>query len=156
MAEVEIRRLAADDLDAADRIVRLAFGTFLGLPDPASFMGDADYAHGRWASEACASWAAELDGELAGSNFATRWGSVGFFGPLTVLPEQWDRKIAQRLLAPTMEQFDAWGTTHEGLFTFPQSAKHVNLYQKFDFWPRFLTAVAAKPVAAVPSCRGGG
>jgi hypothetical protein len=33
------------DLPEADRIVRLAFGTFLGIPDPASFMGDASFAH---------------------------------------------------------------------------------------------------------------
>ena len=33
------------------------------------------------------------------------------------------------------------------LFTFAQSAKHVGLYQRFGFYPRFLTAVMSKPVA---------
>ena len=55
-------------------------------------------------------------GRLAGSNFAANWGSVGFFGPLTVAPEYWDRAIGQRLLDATMELFEAWGTRHAGLF----------------------------------------
>src|SRR5208337_4699026 len=44
-----------------------------------------------------------------------------------------------------MEQFDAWGTRHAGLFTFAQSAKHVGLYQKFGFHARFLTAIMFAP-----------
>jgi len=45
-----------------------------------------------------------------------------------------------------MDLFEAWGTRHAGLFTFGQSAKHVGLYQKYGFWPRFLTAVMTSPV----------
>lgn len=37
-----------DDLQEADKIMRLAFGTFLGLPDPMKFMGDADYVNTRY------------------------------------------------------------------------------------------------------------
>ena len=81
---------------------------------------------------------------LIGSNVATRWGSFGFFGPLTVLPEYWDRGVAQQLLQATMEIFDGWGLRHTGLFTFPQSAKHIGLYQKFGYWPRYLTAVMTR------------
>lgn len=43
------------DLDEADRICRLAFGTFMGAPEPEQF-----------------------------------------FGPLSVLPEYWDRAVASR------------------------------------------------------------
>ena len=39
----------------------------------------------------------------------------------------------------------AWGVTHAGLFTFPQSPKHLALYQSYGFLPRFLTPVLAKP-----------
>jgi hypothetical protein len=39
-----------------------------------------------------------------------------------------------------------WHTKHAGLFTFAQSAKHVGLYQKFGFWPRFLTIIMSRPV----------
>jgi hypothetical protein len=89
---------------------------------------------------------AELDGELVGTNFATRWGSVAFFGPLTIRPDLWDKGIAQLLLDPTMNLFNAWGIRHAGLFTFASSAKHVGLYQKFGFWPRFLTALVELPI----------
>jgi hypothetical protein len=47
-----------------------------------------------------------------------------------------------------MDLFKQRGTRHEGLFTFPHSPKHIGLYQKFGFWPRFLTAVMSKPVEA--------
>ena len=47
------------------------------------------------------------EGRLVGSNFVTNWGSVGFFGPLTVDPECWSQGIAKRLMEPTVELFDA-------------------------------------------------
>jgi N-acetylglutamate synthase-like GNAT family acetyltransferase len=91
---------------------------------------------------------------LVGSNFATNWGSVGFFGPLTVRPDLWDRGVASRLMEPIMACFERWGTKHAGLFTFPHSRKHVGLYQKFGFWPRFLTAVMSKQVATTQRASG--
>jgi GNAT superfamily N-acetyltransferase len=146
--EVTIRAVREEDLPAADRIVRLAFGTFLGLPDPMKFMGDADYVRTRWKADPSSVFGAELGGELVGTNFATRWGSVAFFGPLTIRPDLWDRGIAQQLLRPTMDLFEKWKVRHAGLFTFAASAKHVSLYQKFGFWPRFLTALMELPVPA--------
>ena len=84
--EVRVRPLIDGDLDEADRIFRVAFGTFLGAPEPEGFFGDADYVRTRWRADPGAALAAELDGGLAGSNFAANWGSVGFFGPLTIAP----------------------------------------------------------------------
>jgi predicted N-acetyltransferase YhbS len=95
-----------------------------------------------------AGFAAELDGEIVGSNFVTTWGSFGFFGPLTVRPDCWDRGIAHRLMEATMELFGSRQTRHMGLFTFAHSPKHIVLYQRFGFWPRFLTAVMEAPVVA--------
>jgi GNAT superfamily N-acetyltransferase len=131
----------------ADNIFRQAFGTYLGVPD---LFGDSDYIRTRWLADPNATFAAEFDGELVGSNFVTNWGSVGFFGPLTVRPDLWDRGIAQRLLEPTMDLFSAWNIEHRGLFTFAHSPKHVALYQKVGFWPRFLTAIMAKSLAQTP------
>src|SRR4051794_31195219 len=88
---VSIRPLREDELGDADRIARLAFGTFLGLPDPLDFMGDADYVRTRWRADPATALAAELDGKLVGSNFVANWGSVGFFGPLSVHPDLWNR-----------------------------------------------------------------
>src|SRR5277367_5171428 len=111
-AGVRVRPLAEEDLDEADRIFRVAFGTFLGMPEPEKFSGDADSIRTRWKAFPGGALAAELDGRLVGSNFAANWGSVGFFGLLTVA----------------------------------QSAKHVGLYQKYGFWPRFLTAIMSRLV----------
>ncbi len=148
MTDVTVRPLRASDLATADRLFRLAFGTFIGLPDPARFAGDSDYVRVRFQLDPDAAFGAEVGGELVGSNFATNWGSVGFFGPLTVRPDLWNAGVASRLLAPTMDCFARWGTRHAGLFTFAQSPKHVHLYEKFGFAPRFLTAIMAKTVGA--------
>jgi GNAT superfamily N-acetyltransferase len=151
---VTVRGLRADDLDEADRIMRVAFGTFLGLPDPLAFMGDADYVRTRWAADPAAALAAEVDGTLVGSNFVTRWGSVGFFGPLTVLPSLWDRGVARALMGATTDVLDAWGVTHRGLYTFAGSPKHIGLYQRFGFLPRFLTPVLTRPVSGTAGAAG--
>ncbi len=146
--EVRIRPLLEDDLDSADRVLRLAFGTFRRLPDPAAAFGDRDYVRTRFRAAPDCAWAAEIDGSVVGSVFAARWGSFGFFGPLTVHPELWDRGIASRLLLPVLESFGRWGVRQAGLFTFASSPKHIGLYQRHGFWPGSLTVVAAKPIAA--------
>src|ERR1700682_405773 len=112
--DVTVRALTERDVADADRIFRLAFGTFIGLPDASAFGGDTDYVRTRFHADESAAFGAYVGAELVGSNFATNWGSVGFFGPLTVRPDLWDRGIAQRLLQPTMELFAQWGTKHTG------------------------------------------
>jgi GNAT superfamily N-acetyltransferase len=149
-----VRALDDGDLSEAALIARLAFGTFLGAPDPSTFWDDRDYVHGRHRAPHVASFGASLDGKLIGSNFATRWGSVGFFGPLTVRPELQESGIARKLLDRTMAQFHSWDLRHVGLFTFAHSAKHIALYQKYGFYPRFLTAVMAAPVMVAPPATG--
>ncbi|MGB9274276.1 MAG: GNAT family N-acetyltransferase, partial [Terrimicrobiaceae bacterium] len=119
--DVSVRPLREGDLATADHVMRLAFGTFLGLPDPASFLGDAGFVRTRWRANPDAAFAAEIDNEIVGSNFAANWGSVGFFGPLTIRPDLWDRGVGRRLMEPIMECFDKWRTRHAGLFTFAQS-----------------------------------
>jgi len=149
-SEFKIRPLLEADLREAERIVRVAFGTFLGLPEPESFMGDASFAYSRWQADPSAAFAAEHEGKLIGSNFVTNWGSFGFFGPLTIDPAYWNRGVAQLLLAPTMELFRRWGCRHLGLYTFAHSPKHIGLYQKFGFWPRDLVATVAKGIGEEP------
>jgi GNAT superfamily N-acetyltransferase len=151
---IKVGPLKESELEEADRIVRLAFGTFLGLPNSLDFMGDRNFIAPRWGATHVKVIAAREGGRLIGSNVATRWGSFGFFGPLTVLPEYWDRGVAQRLLAATMTIFDEWKLRHTGLFTFPQSAKHVGLYQKFGYWPRYLTAIMTRAPEVNPAPKG--
>lgn len=153
-SSVSIRPMAADDVDRADAICRLAFGTFVGAPQPETFFGTADYVHTRWAADPESAFVAVLDGQPVGSNFAANWGSVGFFGPLTVRPDLWDRRIGQLLVEPVMNCFQSRGHHLQGLYTFADSPKHLELYRRFGFWPRFLTAIMKKPVTGPPKTTG--
>ncbi len=118
------------------------------IPD---LFGDADYVRSRFRAAPDAALTAEIDGELVGSNFLTRWGSFGFFGPLSIRPDLWDQGIGRRLLAPTVEMLDEWGVSDAGLFTFAHSAKHVALYRRYGFWPQYLTSIALAPVPPEPA-----
>lgn len=143
MTDLTIRPLRESDLPEADRILRSAFNTFLGVPD---LFGDKDYVRTRWHADPSTALAAEQDGRLVGSNFVTTWGSLGFFGPLSVRPELWDRGVASRLMEPTLAVLESHDVAHAGLFTFPHSAKHLGLYGKYGFRPRFLTPVMVRAV----------
>ena len=105
LATVSVRPMREPDLVEARRIFRVAFGTFVGAPDPESFWADREYVYTRWRADPGGSLVAEANRSLAGSNFATNWGSFGFFGPLTIRPELWDQHIAQTLLVPTVDLF---------------------------------------------------
>jgi len=140
-----IRALTSADLARARQICRVAFGTFRGAPDPENFWDDRDYVFSRFGAEHVASFAAEQDGALVGSNFVTRWGSVGFLGPITLLPALQGRGIGKALVEAASNQIEDWGLKHAGLCTFPQSPLHIALYGKYGFRARFLTSIMAAP-----------
>lgn len=147
---LQIGSLQPTEVDEAHRIMQLAFGTFLGLPDPMAFMGDRNFILPRSRARNTKVIAARHHGRLIGLNVLTRWGSFGFFGPLVVLPEFWDKGVAQRLLEVTTRAFDRWSVRHSGLFTFAHSPKHVGLYMKAGYWPRNLTALLSRKFDGVP------
>jgi GNAT superfamily N-acetyltransferase len=136
----EIRPLGRDDLDEADRIIRLSFGTFLKLPDPTTTFESREIIRNRY-EDTSTVLGAYVGKRLLGISVVTQWGKFGWFGPLVVLPEFWDKGIAKKLMSSTMDLFSRWETTAEGLFTFADSPKHVGLYHRFGFYPRFLTPV---------------
>jgi GNAT superfamily N-acetyltransferase len=154
VTQCSVRPMQAADHAAARGILHLAFGTFLGTPDPSALWADKEYVATRWRANPGAALVAEADGAVVGSNFAANWGSFGFFGPLTVHPQLWNRGVAQSLLGSTMDLFESWGLREAGLFTFAHSPRHVHLYQKFGFWPRFLTAIMEKPVGQPHAAAG--
>ncbi len=141
---VTVRPLREADLAEADRIMRVAFGTFIGLDRPEGFAGDAAFVAPRWRARPDAAFALEVDGVLAGSNFATQWGSFGFFGPLSIDPAHWGRGHARALMEPTVATLDDWDLRTAGLFTFPHSAKHIGLYQGHGFRAQALTLVLGR------------
>jgi predicted N-acetyltransferase YhbS len=147
---VIVRPLEQHELPEADRVFRLAFGTAAGLPDPLQMFGDAGYMH-RWSSKSALAFAAEAEGRIVGTNFLTRWGSLGTFGPLTVHPDYWNQGVASELMQATMNQFAEWETQTVAFFTSSHSPKHLWFYGKFGFAPGYLTTVLEKPVQPVSS-----
>src|SRR5215469_6955432 len=65
MTEIIVRQLTENDVSTADRIYRLAFGTFVGLHDPMQFSGDADPIRTRFRADPCTALAAEVNGLFA-------------------------------------------------------------------------------------------
>ena len=143
--DVSVRPLVESDLGVADRVLREAFDTFTGATN---LFGDRDYVRTRWRADPGHAIAADAGGEFAGSNFVACWGTLGFFGPLSVRPALWDRGIAKALLETTLDMFAAARVAHAGLFTFAHSPKHQGLYQRFGFWPRFLTPLLTHAVSS--------
>lgn len=146
MSDIIIRHMKEEDLQDADRIIRLAFGTFMGHDNPEDYRSDARYANPRYNADPTASFVAESNGKIVGSNFGLHWGSVGIFGPLTVHPEYWDKGVGSNLMEPVLRCFEKWNVTHSGAMTFANSPKHINLYRKFGYHPRFLIPFMSKKI----------
>ncbi len=156
MSDIVIRHMVEEDLSEADRIIRLAFGTFMGHDNPEDYRSDARYANPRYNADPSASFVAESNGKIIGSNFGLHWGSVGIFGPLTIHPEYWNKGIGSKLMELVMKCFEEWNVTHSGAMTFANSPKHINLYRKFGYHPRFLIPFMSKkiePKSIIPNTK---
>jgi GNAT superfamily N-acetyltransferase len=144
--KLEILPLSEIQLEAADHIFRLAFGTRNGLADPMKFDGDAARIKTRFHSRNVISLAAIIDEKLVGTGFGTIWGNFAWLGPLSVHPDFWNKHIAQVLLEAAIPALDRPTKRHQALFTVAESPKHLALYRKFGFSPWFLTVVMEKVV----------
>jgi predicted N-acetyltransferase YhbS len=138
---VTVRAMREGDVDAADLVMRNAFGTFWGLSEPHLAFGDAQVIRTRFAAQPEAALVAERNDEVVGAVLATRWGTSGSMGPLVVRPDLWDQGIAHELLSAIHDTMDSWELSLAGLFTFANSPKHVGLYQRFGYWPQHLNAI---------------
>jgi predicted N-acetyltransferase YhbS len=149
---ISIRLMRQSDVQNAERVFRLAFGTRFGLADPLKFRGDGELIGGRIAATRDAALVAEQDGAIIGGAIGMDWGSVFIIGPVFVDPAHAGRGIARMMMARMLELIDARQKTLAALFTFPESAMHLRLYERFGFVPQLLTPVMAKAVpAAVPA-----
>jgi len=138
--------LSQGDLSQASELVRLAFATYIGVAEPGEFWNDRDYVHNRWNAPHSRWFKALIDERMVGVVCVSRWGSSAVVGPVAVHPDYWDRGIARALMTAAVGQLDQWSVTHAGLMTFPDSPKHIGLYQRFDFWPAALIAIMQRPV----------
>lgn len=143
---VAVRPMQPGDLDAADQVLRLAFGTEFKLPDPMRFLGDGDLLRPRWRTNPRGCLVAVDEGELVGSVAVSDWGSVAVLGPLTVRTDYWNRGVARQLLPAALQAAHAGGARLVELFTHPNSPRHLRLYESEGFTSQNLIAIMAKAV----------
>ena len=139
--------MAESDLDAVDRINRLAFGTFFGLPDPPKFRGDGDGVRTRFRAGTATGVVAEENGVVVGAGMGSVWGSFAVLGPVMVEVARWGGGIAHALTPKLVEHLAARGPDLIGLFTHAQSASHIRLYEGVGFHLQTIHSYMAKAVA---------
>jgi predicted N-acetyltransferase YhbS len=145
---VDVRPMRQSDVDAAERVFRLAFGTRFGLADPTRFRGDGEMIRARFAANPGLALVAEDNGKIVGGATAMDWGSIVVVGPVFVEPAYSGRGIARAIVGPMIELIDSKRKAFTGLFTFPESATHLRLYESFGFVPQLLTPVMSKDVTS--------
>lgn len=144
---IRVRPLAEADLPAADRINRAAFAKFFGLPGPDKFRPGADVIGPRWRTWPEAGLIVDADGKPVAAALMMDWGSIAVLGPVTVAPEFWSKGVARTIMPALIELIDRGAFAFTGLFTHPQSPKHIRLYESFGFYMQRVTAVMTKAVA---------
>ncbi len=143
---VSIRPMTSADLPTAQAVVNEAFVTFIAemtgvRPEPLFHR----HFPSRFAKEPQGCFVAETDA-VVGVVLSVTWGSLGWFGPIAVLPSAQGRKVAQRLLDALFDHWAGLDLAVQGLETFPQSPLHLALYERYGFRPRFLTPQLIKKI----------
>jgi predicted N-acetyltransferase YhbS len=142
-----VRAAEEGDVAPADAVLRAAFDAHTGQPDR---LGNAEYLRNRWRTEAGRVVVAEVSGKIVGSNVITSWGSVGWFGPLSVAPSLWRQGIADALVAAAHERLQQRGAAQFGLFTFSDSPLHFRLYARHGYWPGALVLITSRALPDEP------
>jgi hypothetical protein len=114
LPKVQVRRVRKGDLSRVKDVLEHTFGDFLERQlgtRPRQAFAGAQYVHHRWLMEPWGCFVAEED----------------------------NAKIVGAAL--TQEFFDENKTTLQGVMTYPTSPKHLALYHKFGYEPKYLTAL---------------
>lgn len=149
LSDIIIRSMTADDISEAEYLRRIAFSDLVSL-SPEDW-GEVNITRTRAAY--MKSFVAVKDNRIVGANFAVVWGSVGWFGPISVDPSLQGAGIGKRLLNEMMDYFRSMDKVRRiGLFTFPDSPRHISFYMKYGFQPKYLIAVLSRNVSAHQVC----
>jgi GNAT superfamily N-acetyltransferase len=154
-SKVQVRRIRKGDLSRTRDVLEQSFSDFferqLGTR-PRQAFGGAQYVHHRWLMEPWGCFVAEEDGgRLLGVALAVTWGAVGLIGPVAVLTNHQNQGIGQQLIEAVEGFFRENKTILQGLATYPTSPKHLALFHKFGYRPRFLTAIMSRALDRAPA-----
>lgn len=97
--------------------------------------------------------ATESSGAVVGFVFSRLWGSVGWFGPLAVMPAEEDRGHGKRLVTACVEALKSAGARTIGLETPAASARNLALYTKLGFVSECLSVDLLRDVSTSPGVR---
>lgn len=79
---------------------------------------------------------AEKSGRIVAFCFSRLWGSVGWLGPLGVLPAEQGKGLGKQIVAAAVESLQAGGATTIGLELAAQSTYNLAFYSRMGFVPQ--------------------
>jgi len=143
-----VERLSTLD-DKVHSMINVAFGKFLkgfGIPvDENEPWPGVTYIEKSSIDQSMTLGVKDDSGEIIGVALASVWGDIAVFGPLAVHPDHQRKGIARQLMDSTLKDLKAEGIKKVGLFTFPGSEAHEDLYIKtFGFEKKNLNPVRGK------------
>ena len=143
-----VERLSTLD-DKVHSMINVAFGKFLkgfGIPvDENEPWPGVTYIEKSSIDQSMTLGVKDDSGEIIGVALASVWGDIAVFGPLAVHPDHQRKGIARQLMDSTLKDLKAEGIKKVGLFTFPGSEAHEDLYIKtFGFDKKNLNPVLGK------------
>jgi len=135
--------------DKVHSMINVAFGKFLkgfGIPvDENEPWPGVTYIEKSSIDQSMTLGVKDDSGEIIGVALASVWGDIAVFGPLAVHPDHQRKGIARQLMDSTLKDLKAEGIKKVGLFTFPGSEAHEDLYIKtFGFDKKNLNPVRGK------------
>ncbi len=127
------------ELSEVTKLSNAAFGALFGQADESAepIFNDLLFKV-RYLSDPAGCLVAEVgehDASIAGCLIVCTRGSLGWFGPLAVLPEHQKSGVGAALVSACVELWRACGVAMMGLETFADSRFHVGFYGKFGFHP---------------------
>jgi len=135
--------------DKVHSMINVAFGKFLkgfGIPvDENEPWPGVTYIEKSSIDQSMTFGVKDGSGEIIGVALASVWGDIAVFGPMAVHPDHQRKGIARKLMDSTLKELEAEGIKKVGLFTFPGSEAHEDLYIKtFGFDKKNLNPVRGK------------
>jgi ribosomal protein S18 acetylase RimI-like enzyme len=144
-----VREMREEDTDAVRAVEAIAFGAWgkqskgesAELPQRTRTIVQANRE-----KDPGGCFVAEEDGRVVGFIFSRTWGSVGWFGTFSVLPEYQRRGIGKQLIAASVDYLRRAPQPGRviGLETMPDSPYNLGLYLRMGFQARFLTFLLSK------------